>query len=654
MVAHWRSGRLTDTVVTVGDRTFTANKNVLAGGSDYFDRHYDHGHLRDADNPKLVEHVAAAAFEPLLAFLYEGACTFDETLLAPVLQAAHYLGVAPLERAAVVALTERLSPSNALAVWTWGEELELPELAEAAKVTALKGFDAVESFEEATLEQVLALVADDRLSAQSEEAVFSAVARFAEAKQPAEADLLALLRNVRFPLMSEEFFHGTVRTWPMGQGLFADGQQPEEEEQGEGEAMETEEDGGGEEEEEEEELGTLKVAELKERLRSRGLDETGKKAALRARLQEAIREAKAAKAQPQPQSRNHAAGTHVLIRSSSGRNAHVNDVVGVVTSWVGITYRSQKYKVRALTGEFVGKLLTVQHNLLVPLWELLVRVHVAGQDFVGDVGDGADFSSDGAGGSCSELDGYQFYLQKYTKQYHIEKAKNSGIKWQPEEAWRQLDDKRRAKWEARANAKKKPATELPRVGFGGRFLYVMGGGVGRGGDGCASVTFVQSAPWLSAPWLSGAVFDVSDRVENVFYGKGGRRLLYSHEPAVRHKLNALMTRVHDMMAARLVMQYWTTGLVSGSVGFTTEVFATVRRDWFKTTLPLHLAYFDDQLKASKTPYFADAPSATVPDLFVACHVKDLTLLVPLWELGLEMPSSLASHCVRVYEAQLED
>ena len=35
--------------------------------------------------------------------------------------------------------------------------------------------------------------------------------------------------------------------------------------------------------------------------------------------------------------------------------------------------------------------------------------------------------------------GYQVYLEKYTKQYHIEKAKNSGIKWQPEEAWLWFD-----------------------------------------------------------------------------------------------------------------------------------------------------------------------------------------------------------------------
>ena len=214
-VSLWRSGRLTDTTVEVDGRTFVAHRLVLAAACEYFERHYDHEHMRDADHPKLIEHVTAAAFEPLLAFLYEGACTFDESLLAPILQAAHFLGVAPLERAAVAAFSERLSPSNALTAWTWGEELELPELSEAAKETALKTFDEVEKIEDATLVQMQSLIADDRLTAKSEEAVFSALARFAEAKQPLEADLLGLLRNVRFAQMSQEFLHGTVRTSPM-------------------------------------------------------------------------------------------------------------------------------------------------------------------------------------------------------------------------------------------------------------------------------------------------------------------------------------------------------------------------------------------------------------------------------------------------------
>ena len=61
-VALWRSGRLTDTVVTVEGATFAAHKLVLASACSYFERHYDHEHMRDADYPKLIEHVTAAVF----------------------------------------------------------------------------------------------------------------------------------------------------------------------------------------------------------------------------------------------------------------------------------------------------------------------------------------------------------------------------------------------------------------------------------------------------------------------------------------------------------------------------------------------------------------------------------------------------------------
>ena len=69
LVALWRSGRLTDTTVEVDGRTFAAHRVVLASACDFFNRYYDNEHMRDADHPKLLEHVTAAAFEPLLAFL---------------------------------------------------------------------------------------------------------------------------------------------------------------------------------------------------------------------------------------------------------------------------------------------------------------------------------------------------------------------------------------------------------------------------------------------------------------------------------------------------------------------------------------------------------------------------------------------------------
>ena len=88
----------------------------------------------------------------------------------------------------------------------------LPLLEEAAKRLALSKFEEVKESlaEEASWDQVHALVSSDQLAARSEEAVFEAVVRFAEAQRPEEERLLALMRHVRFPLMRREFLQGTV------------------------------------------------------------------------------------------------------------------------------------------------------------------------------------------------------------------------------------------------------------------------------------------------------------------------------------------------------------------------------------------------------------------------------------------------------------
>ena len=159
--------------------------------------------------------MPSAAFEPLLQYLYEGACAVEQGLLVPLLRAASYLGVKPLELSIGTALQARLLPSNALALWTLAEEAMLPLLEEAAKSLALEKFEELGDSvaEDASWDQLYGLVSDDKLAARSEEAVFEAVVRYAEAQRPEEERLLALMRHVRFPLMRREFLQGKVKSW---------------------------------------------------------------------------------------------------------------------------------------------------------------------------------------------------------------------------------------------------------------------------------------------------------------------------------------------------------------------------------------------------------------------------------------------------------
>ena len=216
LVDKWKSGKgFTDTTVLVDGQSFAAHKVVLASGSTYFEGLFQ-SETSDANAPALAD-TPASAFSPLLNFLYEGTCTVDQGLLVPLLRAANYLGVKPLELSIGTALQARLLPSNALALWTLAEEAVLPLLEEAAKSLALTKFEELKESlaEEASWDQVHALVSSDQLAARSEEAVFEAVVRYAEAQRPEEEQLLALMRHVRFPLMGREFLEQTVCPWPL-------------------------------------------------------------------------------------------------------------------------------------------------------------------------------------------------------------------------------------------------------------------------------------------------------------------------------------------------------------------------------------------------------------------------------------------------------
>ena len=217
LVSLWKANQLCDTTIKMSadGSSFAAHRVVLASGSTYFEGLFQ-SERSDANAPALAE-VPASVFEPLLHFLYEGACAVEQGLLVPLLRAASYLGVKPLELSIGTALQARLLPSNALGLWTLAEEAVLPLLEEAAKSVALAKFEEVQEglAAEASWDQVHALVSSDQLAARSEEAVFEAVVRFAEAQRPEEERLLALMRHVRFPLMRREFVEQTVKPWPL-------------------------------------------------------------------------------------------------------------------------------------------------------------------------------------------------------------------------------------------------------------------------------------------------------------------------------------------------------------------------------------------------------------------------------------------------------
>ena len=209
----WRDERLTDFAVSAEGVEFKAHRVALASSSKYFLNLFESGMRDAADATHALEGIRPKALEVLLAFIYEGKCQIDEGQLTEVLEASARLVVDDLKAACAGAIGARLAPSNALNVWRLADVFTLPALEKAAVEAALRGFEELPA-EQATGAEVVALVQEDRLVARSEEAVFQWVKRWWEAGARPEAELLAVLRHVRFAVMAEGFLRETVRAWP--------------------------------------------------------------------------------------------------------------------------------------------------------------------------------------------------------------------------------------------------------------------------------------------------------------------------------------------------------------------------------------------------------------------------------------------------------
>ena len=209
----WRDKRLTDFAVSAEGVEFKAHRVALASSSKYFLNLFESGMRDAADATHALEGIRPKALEVLLAFIYEGKCRIDEGQLTEVLEASARLVVDDLKEACAGAIGARLAPSNALNVWRLADVFTLPALEKAAVEAALRGFEELPA-EQATGAEVVALVQEDRLVARSEEAVFQWVKRWWEAGARPEAELLAVLRHVRFAAMAAAFLRETVIAWP--------------------------------------------------------------------------------------------------------------------------------------------------------------------------------------------------------------------------------------------------------------------------------------------------------------------------------------------------------------------------------------------------------------------------------------------------------
>ena len=203
LVALWRDDQLTDFAVCTEGVEFKVHRVALASCSGYFLKLFESGMRDAADTTLALQGISPAAMKALLAFVYEGTCEIDEGLLTEVLEAAARLVVDALKEACADAIGACLAPSNALNVWRLANTSTLPALGKAAVEVARRGFDELPP-QLATSAEVLMLVQDDSLSAKRSQAVFRWVLRCWEAAERPEAELLAVMKHVRFAMMEDK------------------------------------------------------------------------------------------------------------------------------------------------------------------------------------------------------------------------------------------------------------------------------------------------------------------------------------------------------------------------------------------------------------------------------------------------------------------
>jgi kelch-like protein 17 (actinfilin)/kelch-like protein 20 len=209
-------------VVAADGTAFHAHALCITSGSEYFERLLAGERWADtAGRPLSLPEVPKQGLAACLEFIYTGSCTVaDEAELIVVLEAAAYLQIRPLVDAAAKAMSAHLSATTALAFWAVADRQGLSQLAADAVSAAARHFEqiaATSAWPSAPAEMVRVLLASDRLKVADEEAVYSAAVTWlhAQAPPPAEDDALALLRLVRFPLLSREFVQETVHNEPL-------------------------------------------------------------------------------------------------------------------------------------------------------------------------------------------------------------------------------------------------------------------------------------------------------------------------------------------------------------------------------------------------------------------------------------------------------
>ncbi|KAM9827898.1 kelch-like protein 40b [Neosynchiropus ocellatus] len=208
--------KLVDCVLKIKDKEFPCHRLVLCACSSYFRSIF----LSDLDESKkkevVLEDVEPGVMGLILKYLYTSKINVTEQNVQDIFAVANLYQIPSIFTVCVSFLQKRLSLSNCLAVFRLGLMLDCPRLAVSARNYACERFQLIsrdEEFLQLLPSELAAILANDNLNVETEEAVFEALMRWVyQDQEKREQELPGLLDCVRLRLVTEEFLSERVES----------------------------------------------------------------------------------------------------------------------------------------------------------------------------------------------------------------------------------------------------------------------------------------------------------------------------------------------------------------------------------------------------------------------------------------------------------
>ncbi|XP_037612550.1 kelch-like protein 40b [Sebastes umbrosus] len=206
--------KLIDCTLKIKDKEFPCHRLVLCACSSYFRSIF----LSDLEESKkreiVLEDVEPGVMGLILKYLYTSKINVTEQNVQDIFAVANIYQIPSIFTVCVSFLQKRLSLSNCLAVFRLGLMLDCPRLAISARNFACERFELIsrdEEFFQLLPNELAAILANDNLNVETEEAVFEALMNWmSRDTESREKDLSGLLDCVRLRLVNEEYLKEKV------------------------------------------------------------------------------------------------------------------------------------------------------------------------------------------------------------------------------------------------------------------------------------------------------------------------------------------------------------------------------------------------------------------------------------------------------------